>query len=106
MIARRAGLALIVIGAVLLPAEQLPRRRDSPDEVDESHYPRGRKQVEEMLKADHLKNVTDAADLARMANELKEELDNTDAHVLSASALKKAEEIEKLARRIKGRLRH
>ena len=109
---RSAGLLLAVwiglLAASPAPQQTQPGQRpasDNPDDPD-NRFPRGRKQVEEILKADHVKNVADATDLARLANELKDEMDKTDAQVLSAAALKKAEEIEKLARRIKSRLRH
>ncbi len=40
-----------------------------------------------------------------LSQALKDELEANDSHVLSLSSLKKAEEIEKLAKRIHGRLR-
>jgi len=43
--------------------------------------------------------------LIELSEELKRELEKNDKHVLSVAALKKSEEIEKIAKRIRGRLR-
>lgn len=64
-----------------------------------------RSQVEELLKADHAKSLDDAAKLIKLSEELKIELEKNDRHVLSMSAIKKTEEIEKLAKRIRGRMK-
>ncbi|MCC6536268.1 MAG: hypothetical protein IT162_01880 [Bryobacterales bacterium] len=62
-------------------------------------------QVEEILKADRAKSIEDAGRLIELSEELKRELEKNDKHVLSVAALKKSEEIEKLAKRIRGRLK-
>ncbi len=62
-------------------------------------------QREEILKLDHKKNLEDAARLLELAQGLKSELEKSDRNVLPVSSLRKAEEIEKLARSIRGRLR-
>ena len=64
-----------------------------------------RKQIEEILKSDREKSIEDAAQMMKLSEELKAELEKNDKSVLSVSALRKAEEIEKLAKRIRGRLR-
>lgn len=94
---------LAVLG-VLLPlfAAQLPEgRHEHPEDK-----PRLKQsQVEELLKADHRKSLEDSAQLLKLAEELKVELEKNDRHVLSVAALKKTEEIEKLAKRIRGRMK-
>jgi hypothetical protein len=67
--------------------------------------PNGKSQSEEILKAEHQQNLKDAAKLVQMAEELKQELEKDDRHVLSVATLKKTDEIEKLARKIGSRLR-
>jgi ATP-dependent helicase/DNAse subunit B len=62
-------------------------------------------QVEALLKQEHERSLEDAAELAKLADQLKIELEKGDRHVLSLKAVKQTEEIEKLARRIRGRLR-
>jgi hypothetical protein len=64
-----------------------------------------RSQVEEILKSDREKSIEDAAALAKLAEELREDLEKNDKHVLSVAAFKKTEEIEKLAKRIRGRMK-
>jgi hypothetical protein len=58
-----------------------------------------------MLKADHERSLKDAAELVKLTEELKIELEKNDRHVISVSSLKKLDDIEKLAKRIKSRLK-
>ena len=41
-----------------------------------------------------------------LAEQLKEDLEKNEEYVLSVSSLKKTDDIEKLVRKIRGRLRH
>ena|SRR5437588_8846298 len=86
-------------------AQQVNDPRASEDKGP-PRLPNGKLQQDEILKADHEKTVKDAAQLIDLAESLKQELEKDDAHVLSLSSLKKTEEIEKLARRIRSRLKH
>ena len=64
--------------------------------------------VEELsarLKADYEKTLQDAAQLVKLSEELQDDLIKEDRHVLSLASLKKAEDIEKLAKRIRTRLK-
>jgi hypothetical protein len=67
--------------------------------------PNGKSQQEEILKADHEKTLKDAQDLVKLAEELQDDLIKSDRHVLSLANLKRVDEIEKLAKRIRSRLR-
>jgi len=58
-----------------------------------------------IVKDDYKKNLEDAAEMAKLADELKEDLENGDKYVVSVKAIKKAEDIEKLARNIRSRLK-
>ena len=84
--------------AVLALPQAEPRR-------EEPTLPNGKSQQEEILKAEHEQNLKDAAQLVEMAGQLKEDLEKNDRHVLSVSTLKKTDEIEKLVKRIRSRLR-
>ncbi len=64
-----------------------------------------RKQIEEILTSDRQKSIEDAGQMMKLSAELKADLEKNDKSVLSVAALRKAEEIEKLAKRIRGRLR-
>lgn len=74
--------------------------------TDDIRLPNGKMQKDEILKAEHEQNLKDAAQLAELAQQLQEELEKQDRFVLSMNTLKKTEDIEKLAKRIRGRLRH
>ena len=91
-------IALIIsLGA---PAQQLP-----PPEPLDTKLPNGKSQREEILKADHERSLKDAAELIKLSEDLKIELEKNDRHVLSVASLKKLEDIEKIAKRIKSRLK-
>jgi hypothetical protein len=64
-----------------------------------------REQMEALLKHEHQKSLEDAAELMKLSEELKIDLEKNDRHVLSMNAMKKAEEIEKIAKRIRGRMK-
>jgi hypothetical protein len=74
------------------------------DETD-VRLPNGKVQRDEILKAEHEQNLKDAAQLADLAEQLKQELEKNDRYVLSISTLKKTDEIEKLVKKIRSRLR-
>jgi hypothetical protein len=109
----RAAIAVVsfLLAASLLatsaPAQQPDSRigRD-PSKPAEVRLPNGKLQQDEILKADHEKSVKDAAQLIELSENLKRELEKDDSHVLSISSLKKTEEIEKIAKRIRARLKH
>jgi hypothetical protein len=85
------------------PAQQPDVR--APHESQEVRLPNGKMQKEEILKADHEKTLADAAELLKAAEDLKIELEKTDRHVLSVNSLKQLDNIEKLSKRIRSRLK-
>jgi len=74
-------------------------------ETSEGKLPNGKSQREEILKADHERSLKDAAELVKLSEELKIELEKNDRHLLSVGSLKKLDDIEKIAKRIKSRLK-
>jgi hypothetical protein len=103
--------AVIAVTSMLLaissPAwQQEPRIPVDPSKPPEVRLPNGKLQQDEILKADHEKSVKDAAQLIELSESLKKELEKDDSHVLSIASLKKTEEIEKIAKRIRARLKH
>jgi len=58
----------------------------------------------EILKAEYQKSMDDSRELFKLADGLKAEFEKNDPHVVSLATLKESEEIEKLAKRIHGRL--
>ncbi len=79
-------------------------KETNPDPSD-PRLPNGKSQKEEILKADHEKSLEDASKLIQLTEDLKIELEKNDRHVLSVSMLKKLDDIEKLSKRIRSRLR-
>jgi hypothetical protein len=73
---------------------------------EEITLPSGKKQSDEILKAEHAQNLKDASDLMDLAQQLKLDLEKNDRYVVSLATIKKTDDIEKLAKRIRGRLRH
>jgi hypothetical protein len=99
---RFAGAAGLALALALSGSPQT--RRPSGTEDRDTQLPDLKHQQEEILKADHEKDLKDATQLIDLAEQLKQELEKNDRHVLSISSLKKTEEIEKLAKRIHSRL--
>jgi hypothetical protein len=75
----------------------------SPDE--EAKLPNGKSQRDEIVKQDYKKNLEEASALAKLAEELKSDLEKGDKNIVSVKNIKQTEEIEKLARSIRGRLK-
>jgi len=73
---------------------------------DEVILPNGKSQKDEILKVEHQQNLKDAAELSELADQLKIDLEKNDRYVLSMATIKKTDDIEKLAKRIRSRLRH
>ena len=56
-------------------------------------------------RLDHEQNLKDATRLAVLANEVKQELENGGASTTSIDTLKKADEMEKLSKKLHARLK-
>jgi len=105
--ARRALLLVVpALGAGLLTAQKstsdVPVTSEPPDDL---RLPNGKLQRDEILKADYEKNLRDAEEMTNLARSFEEDLEKDDRFVLSLSSLKKLDDIEKLTKRIRGRLK-
>lgn len=93
-----------------LPSEQEPPTSfppvpKLPDEEDQDHkLPNGKSQKDAIAKQEHEAALKDADALIAMAQQLKEQLIKAGDYVVPVGSLKKTEDIEKLARKIRGRL--
>lgn len=94
-------LALLPVALLTAGLADEPWQQDRKD----VKLPNGKSQQEEILKADHQKTLRDSAALLELVESLKKELEKNEHHVLSISSIRKTEEIEKLAKRIRSRLR-
>jgi hypothetical protein len=88
------------------PAPQIPSPQTEPMTDEEQARARiandmAKKAAKERVAA--LKNDTDK--LLRLSVELKQSVDKSDENVLSVDVIKKAEEIEKLARSVKDKMK-
>ena len=101
--------AIVFSLAGMLGLAQRPGPDDQPPiaaNEGDVRLPNGKLQRDEILKAEHQENLKDAAKLVELTQDLKESLEKDDRYVLSISTLKKTDEIEKLVKKIRSRLRH
>jgi hypothetical protein len=107
---RRAFLKLApaALAVRLLPAQdEYPRERPVPGrDEDDTRLPNGKLQRDEILKADYQQNLKDARELIDLSTSFELDLEKSDRFVLSLSLLKKLDDMEKLTKRIRGRMRH
>ena len=106
---RRSAPVLLLAGVTSFALPQRggpPREPPADPNLPDVKLPNGKSQRDEILKAEHEQNLKDAAELAQLAEQLKIDLEKDDRFVLSMATLKKTDEIEKLAKRIRTRLRH
>lgn len=103
--------ALVCAGVFMMAGDRQtnPLLAQSPSIVgrdrDDIRLPNGKLQKEEMLKREHQQNLKDAAKLVELSEELKQDLEENEHYVLSIDTLKKTDEIEKLVKKIRSRLR-
>lgn len=100
-----ACLASFAVQTTTAPVRTGGGRRGATDD-EEVILPSGKSQKDEMLRVEYKQNIKDAADLADLAQQLKLDLEKNDRFVVSMATIKKTDDIEKLAKRIRGRLRH
>jgi hypothetical protein len=60
----------------------------------------------EIAKANRQRNVADAAQLLKLAEEVKADIDKDDVALVSAKTIKSLADIDKLAKSMKGRLKN
>jgi len=80
-------------------------QRGVGSDPEDVRLPNGKSQREELLKAEHEQNLKDATQLIDLAEQLKQDLEKNDRFVLSLATLKKTDDIEKLVKKIRSRLR-
>ena len=109
---RMAILLLVFLGGLAIaglaqrnrfpyPPSPSPRSSENTDTP-----PYGPSRNVKMLKQSFEQTQKDATQLYDLATELKQEMEKANEDVLSITVMKKAEEIEKLAERIKNRMKN
>jgi len=98
------GSAALASGRQEMP-NQNDRRITFPDLDDtDKRLPNGKSQKDAIAKEQHEQALKDANDLISVAEELRNELQKAGDYVVPAGSVKKTEQIEKLAKKIRGRL--
>ncbi|MBI4891633.1 MAG: hypothetical protein HY821_13490 [Acidobacteria bacterium] len=98
----KPALAALLLG--LAAWAQFPDQPNPREKPEERRLPNGKLQSEAILKADYEANLKDLTSLRTRLNAVEEELKKTQGQVLSLKATKDLEEIEKTARRMRGRM--
>lgn len=103
----RYALVILLAAASNVASQQkggnAPQNPIAPEDIK---LPNGKSQRDAILKAEHEANLKDAAQLVDLSQQLQQDLEKNDTYVLSMSTLKKTDDIEKLVKRIRSRLRH
>lgn len=76
-------------------------RNESPEDIK---LPNGKSWNDAIAKADYERNLKDARELEKLSAEIRDELENSAAFILSVKTLKKVEEAEKLAKNLRSRM--
>ena len=93
------------LGLFLLAVWILLAQNSSTKDEPDVKLPNGKSQKDEIIRADYDRNLKDAGDLARLAGEIKDDLEKGDRYLVSLKTLKKLEDVEKLSKDIRQRLR-
>ena len=97
-------LCLVLLFVTLVTGQDSPPPvfpQDNPD----VKLPNGTSQRQAILKAEHKKSIEDARKLADLSGEVRADLEKGDANVVSLKTIKQLDEIERLSKRIRGRLK-
>jgi Zn-dependent oligopeptidase len=107
---RRKALVSLAASALVKAAQEQepdqPKTRFPHDGETDQKLPNGKSRNDAIAKQQHEAALKDANNLLQAAQDLKEELERAGDFVVPVSSVKKTEEIEKLARRIRGRLKN
>lgn len=85
-----------------------PTNRQQPtahEDNDDVHLPNGKSQKDAISKQAHEDALKEVESLLKLVEDLRDELKHSGEYVVAVSSLRKTEEIEKLARRIRGKLK-
>ncbi len=100
-----AALLLLILTAAVAVAQLPPTLgRESPTK-DHDTLPNGKSRKLEIIKQDHAKSLEDVAAILALAKDLEAELEKNTEHVVSMDAMRKAEEIESLSKRLQKRMK-
>lgn len=99
----RRALYLPVFCVCLLAQGPPPERPLGAPEV--LRTPDGRNRTEMILKAEHEASLKDVDTMRKLIEDVKIDMEKNDRHVLSVGTLKKLDDIEKLSKKIRSRMK-
>jgi Zn-dependent oligopeptidase len=108
---RRAALLSLLLPPLAAAVQEQEDQRHLPIPEDpkgdhDQKLPNGKSRNDAIAKKQHEDAMRDVDDLVSAVQELKQELEHAGNYVVPVSSVRKTEEIEKLARRIRGRLKN
>ena len=77
----------------------------SRDKPDDSKLPNGKSRADAIAADEHKKAIKEADELVQEAEKLRDDIKSAGKFVVPLTAVRRTEEIEKLAKKIRGRLR-
>ncbi len=93
---------MVLVLSLTALAQFPPQPNDDPEP---KRLPNGKLQSEEILKADHKANLKDLELLRKLNDDIGAELEKNKGLVLSLKSVKDLEEIEKIAKRMRTRMK-
>ena len=109
---RRMAVGLLMGSATLAkqfpddsPDQEHKKREPFPDPNEDAKLPNGKSQKDAIAEREHAQALKDSGHMVELAQQIKDELEKAGNFVVPLSTVKKTEEIERLAKRIRGRLK-
>ena len=94
----------IVVGCFALPLLAMQLLSQFPQQEEPKRMPDGRLQSEVILKADHEKNLEELERMAELLKQVEDSLEARPALKSDSENVKRLEEVEKLAKRVRNRM--
>ena len=106
---RRNTLGSLLSVSLLAAQQPFPDGQDQkhpfPHENTDEKLPNGKSQKNEIAKLSYEQSLKDVDAMVEAAESLRDDLRRSGTYTVSVASLRKTEEIEKLARKIRGRLK-
>lgn len=109
---RRATFALLLESAAIVAGAQDPLEQDphhlplpNPHEHEDERLPNGKSQRDAIAESEHKQALKDAQNLVDLANEIKADVEKAGNYVVPLATVKKTEDVEKLAKKLRARLK-
>lgn len=98
-------LSVSLLAAQQGPPENREKKSPFPSATDDEKLPNGKSQKNEIARMNYEQSLKDVEAMVAAAESLRDDLKKSGTYTVSVSSLRKTDEIEKLARRIRSRLK-